>query len=417
MEIVKDIFYTGVNDREIDLFEGQYAVPEGITYNSYVILDEKTALMDTVDAGKTEEWLMNVKQVLAGREPDYLVISHMEPDHAGSIAAAVSAFPGMKLVGNARTFTILTQFFDFPVEDKKYVVAEGDTLSLGHHSLQFFLAPMVHWPEVMVTYEQTEGVLFSADAFGKFGAIDGQPNETENGENARVCGIDRVKMTSLSKQPDNSVITQSWVDEARRYYCNIVGKYGVQVQGLLKKAAGLSIRVIAPLHGPVLTENLDFYIDKYNTWSTWQPEEEGVLIAFASIYGNTAKAADRLAELLREKGEKVKVLDLARSDMAEALAQAFRFDRLVLAASTYDGGLFPFMEHFLMRLKAKSLQKRTVGLIENGTWGPMSGKHMRTYLESMKEITIAEPQVTLRSAMKEETEVQLTALAEALTGV
>lgn len=379
-EVTKDIRYVGVNDREIDLFESQYIVPNGVSYNSYLIMDEKIALMDTVDARKTDEWLLRVKEELAGNAPDYLVISHLEPDHAGSIAAIVSAYPEMKLVGNAKTFSMLPQFFKLDIEDKKVVVAEGETLCLGQHTLQFFMAPMVHWPEVMVTYEQTEKVLFSADGFGKFGALD-----TE----------------------------EDWACEARRYYFNIVGKYGAMVQALLKKAAALDIQIICPLHGPVLKENLSYYIEKYDTWSSYRPEDTGVLVAFASIHGNTAQAAARFADMLRENGvAKVVIADLAREDMAEVIEDAFRYDRMVLCCATYDGGIFPCMEGFLHHLKAKGFQKRTVGLVENGSWAPMAAKGMRKLLEEMKDINIVEPVVSIRSTMDERVEKELRELAD-----
>ncbi|MDE5803666.1 MAG: FprA family A-type flavoprotein [Lachnospiraceae bacterium] len=379
-EITKDIRYVGVNDREIDLFESQYIVPNGVSYNSYLIMDEKIALMDTVDARKTAEWLLQVKEELAGSAPDYLVISHLEPDHAGSIAAIVSAYPEMKLVGNAKTFSMLPQFFKLDIEDKKVVVSEGETLCLGQHTLQFFMAPMVHWPEVMVTYEQTEKVLFSADGFGKFGALD-----TE----------------------------EDWACEARRYYFNIVGKYGAMVQALLKKAAALDIQIICPLHGPVLKENLSYYIEKYDTWSSYRPEDTGVLVAFASIHGNTAQAAARFADMLRENGvAKVVTADLAREDVAEVIEDAFRYDRMVLCCATYDGGIFPCMEDFLHHLKAKGFQKRTVGLVENGSWAPMAAKGMRKLLEEMKDINIVEPVVSIRSTMDERVEKELRELAD-----
>lgn len=379
-EVTKDICYVGVNDREIDLFESQYIVPNGVSYNSYLIMDEKIALMDTVDARKTNEWLLQVKEELAGSAPDYLVISHLEPDHAGSIAAIVSAYPQMKLVGNAKTFSMLPQFFKLDIEDKKVVVSEGETLCLGQHTLQFFMAPMVHWPEVMVTYEQTEKVLFSADGFGKFGALD-----TE----------------------------EDWTCEARRYYFNIVGKYGAMVQALLKKAAALDIQIICPLHGPVLKENLSYYIEKYDTWSSYRAEDTGVLVAFASIHGNTAQAAARFAGMLRENGvAKVVTADLAREDVAEVIEDAFRYDRMVLFCATYDGGIFPCMEDFLHHLKAKGFQKRTVGLVENGSWAPMAAKGMRKLLEEMKDINIVEPIVSIRSTMDERVEKELRELAD-----
>ncbi len=380
VEITENILYVGVNDRDIDLFEGQYVVPEGVAYNSYLIMDEKIALMDTVDARKSEEWLANIKVILGTRQPDYLVVSHMEPDHAGSIAKAVEAFPDMKIVGNAKTFTFMGQFFDMDIESRKVVVAEGDELSLGGHTLQFVMAPMVHWPEVMMSYEKTDKVLFSADGFGKFGALDAE---------------------------------EDWACEARRYYFNIVGKYGAQVQAVLKKLAGVEVNAICPLHGPVLKENLAYYIDLYDTWSSYRPEEEGVLVAYASIYGNTAGAAKKIAEMLKEKGaKKVAITDLARDDMAEALEDAFRYDKMVLACSTYDGGIFPCMEDFLSHLKAKNYQKRTVALIENGTWAPMAAKKMREALEGMKEVTVLENAVTIRSAVKEDTLAALDSLAE-----
>lgn len=380
MEIAEQIYYVGTDDREIDLFESQYAVPKGISYNSYLIMDEKIALLDTVDARKTEEWLENVKKVLGTRTPDYLIISHMEPDHAGSIMAIAEEYPMMKLVGNAKTFPMLEQFFPVDFEDRKITVVEGDSLLLGSHTLRFFMAPMVHWPEVMVSYEETEKILFSADGFGKFGALD-----TKEG----------------------------WVEEARRYYINIVGKYGMQVQALLKKAADLDIRMICPLHGPVLKDDLEFYIEKYDIWSSYRPEEKGVLVAYASIHGNTAKAAKELAGILAGLGEeKVEIADLSRTDIAKTVADAFRYDAMILACPTYDGGLFPCMEDFLAHLKAKNYQKRTVGLVENGTWAPMAAKFMKTLLEGMKEIKVVEPTVSIRSALNEQSGEQLRKLAE-----
>lgn len=379
IEISEAIRYIGVEDRDIDLFESQYVVPEGVTYNSYLILDEKTVLMDTVDARKTEVWLENLRKELNGKTPEYLVISHLEPDHAGSIAAVVEEYPRMKLVGNARTFSMFPQFFDLNIEEKKVVVAEGQELPLGNHTLQFFMAPMVHWPEVMVTYEQKEKVLFSADGFGRFGMLE------DDGD---------------------------WACEARRYYFNIVGKYGAQVQALLKKAATLDIDKICPLHGPVLDKNLKYYIDKYDVWSSYTPEDKGVLIAYASIHGNTAKAAEQLAQILKEKGEeKVVVSDLARKDIAEVIEDAFRYDRIVLATPTYDGGLFPCMESFLMHLKSKGFQKRTAALMENGSWAPMAAKQMRQMLEDMKEITVLEPVVSIRSSVNDKNREEMEALA------
>ncbi len=380
--ITDSILYIGVDDKTIDLFESQYDVPNGISYNSYIILDEKVALMDTVDARGTEEWLVNLEKALAGRSIDYLVVSHMEPDHAGNIKTLMDKYPDMQVVGNAKTFAMVPQFFDVDLEGRMAVVKEGETLSLGKHTLQFFMTPMVHWPEVMVAYEQSEKILFSADGFGKFGALD---------------------------------TDEAWTCEARRYYFNIVGKYGAQVQALLKKAATLDIQMICPLHGPILKEDLGYYIGKYDIWSKYEPEDEGVFIAYASIHGNTAKAAKKLAEMLEEKGAKrVAIADLSRDDMAEAVEDAFRHDKLVLASATYDGGLFPCMEDFLSHLKAKNFQKRTVALMENGSWAPMAAKKMREYLESMKDITIAEPIVTIKSTMKEDTLKVMDEVAELL---
>lgn len=380
MQITNEIKYVGVNDRTIDLFEGQYVVPNGVSYNSYVIMDDKIAVFDTVDKRKTEDWLSNVENVLGGKKPDYLVISHMEPDHSASIDAFLKKYPSVTVVGNEKTFNIAERFFG-DILQNKLVVKEGEELSLGKHNLKFVFAPMVHWPEVMFTYETTEKVLFSADAFGKFGALD---------------------------------VDEEWACEARRYYFNIVGKYGATVQSVLKKAAALDIKIICPLHGPVLNENLEYYIGKYNIWSSYQPEDKGVLIAYASIYGNTAKAAEQLAELLREKGEKVAVADLARCDMAEAIEDAFRYDRLVTASVTYDGGLLPAMESFLSHLKAKNYQNRTVAFIENGSWAPMSGKLMRGFFDGMKNITVIDKLVTVKSAVKDDTKEELKQLAAEL---
>ena len=368
--ISDSVLYVGVDDKTLDLFESQYIIPNGVSYNSYVIMDEKITIMDTVDARKTDEWLANVEEVLQGKEPAYLVVSHMEPDHAASIQVLVEKYPKMQVVGNAKTFAMIPQFFTLDLTGKTVIVKEGDTLSLGAHTLQFFMAPMVHWPEVMVTYEQTEKILFSADGFGKFGALDAD---------------------------------EAWTCEARRYYFNIVGKYGAQVQALLKKAAALDIQMICPLHGPILKEDLGYYIGKYDIWSKYEPEDEGVFIAYASIHGNTAKAARKLAEMLEEAGAKrVAIADLTRDDMAEALEDAFRHSKMVLASSTYDGGLFPCMEDFLLHLKAKSYQKRTVALMENGSWAPMAAKKMTAILETMKDITICEPIVTMKSTMSAE---------------
>lgn len=382
MYISDSILYIGVSDRTLDLFESQYKVPNGVTYNSYVILDEKVAVLDTVDGRASEEWFSNLEQALAGKTVDYLVISHMEPDHGANVERFVRQHPEAKLVGNAKTFGMIGQFFDLDLQGKTLEVKEGDTLSLGEHVLQFFMAPMVHWPEVMVTYEQKEKILFSADGFGRFGSMD-------TGED--------------------------WDEEAARYYLNIVGKYGVQVQALLKKAAKLEIRTICPLHGPILTENLAHYVEKYQTWSSYQPEKQGVLVAYASIHGNTAKAAQKLAELLQERGEEhVEVIDLARTDMSLAVRKAFFYDRMIVAGATYDGGVFPCMEEFLQHLKSKNYQKRTVGILENGTWAPMAGKVMRGILEEMKDIRIPEPVVTVKSAVKEGNLTAMKVLAEAL---
>ncbi len=381
VKISNDVKYIGVDDRTIDLFESQYVVPEGVTYNSYLILDEKVALMDTVDARGMEEWEKNLMAELGGRKVDYLVVSHLEPDHAGSIGRLVELFPEVTLVGNAKTFAMLPQFFDVS-GIKQQTVAEGESLSLGRHTLNFYMAPMVHWPEVMVTYESTEKILFSADGFGKFGAMDAEDDE-------------------------------GWACEARRYYFNIVGKYGAPVQALLKKAATLDIEKICPLHGPVLDENLGYYIGLYDTWSSYQPENKGVLVAYASIHGNTGKAAEKFAEMLREKGvEKVVVSDLAREDMAEVIEDAFRYDRMVVAGASYDGGVFPCMQDFLHHLQSKAYQNRTVGIIENGSWAPCAAKAMKAVLETMKNVTIVEPSVTIKSTMKETDIPAMEALAE-----
>ena len=372
----ENIKYIGVDDKDIDLFEGQYVVPEGMAYNSYVVVDEKIAVMDTVDAHKVDEWLANLDAALAGRKPDYLVIHHLEPDHAGGIADFVAKYPETTLVASAKAFALLPQFFALPATTKMQAVKEGETLALGKHTLQFIGAPMVHWPEVLFSYEQSEKVLFAADAFGKFGVYDADPDD--------------------------------WACEARRYYFNIVGKYGNQVQSVLKKAAALDIKTICPLHGPVLAENLGYYIDKYNVWSSYAPEDKGVLVAFASIYGNTKKAAEKLAEKLTAAGvEKVVVSDLARSDMAEVIEDAFRYDRMVVAAPTYDAGLFPVMEDFLNHLKAKNYSNRKVGIVENGTWAPMAAKKMTEILSTLKNVTLAETVVTVKSSLNAESEAAL----------
>ena len=371
--------YIGVNDKTLDLFESQYKVPNGVTYNSYVILDEKVAVMDTVDGRATDQWLANLDQALEGASPDYLVVSHMEPDHGANIQRFAERYPQAKIVGNVKTFSMIGQFFELDLDGRTVEVKEGDTLELGSHRLQFFTAPMVHWPEVMVSYEQSEGILFSADGFGKFGAMD---------------------------------VEEDWTEEAARYYLNIVGKYGVQVQGLLKKVAALDIAMICPLHGPVLKDNLEFYLGKYQTWSSYEPEEKGVLVAYASIHGNTADAAGRIAELLKAQGETVELMDLARTDLSLAVRKAFYYDRMVLACATYDGGLFPCMEEFLHHLKSKNFQKRKIGLMENGSWAPMAAKQMRAILETMKQVEVLDQVVTIRSAVHADTMEQIQALAE-----
>ena len=381
MEIAKDTFYIGVDDHDIDLFEGQYIVPNGISYNSYVIMDEKIAVMDTVDMRGEDEWFSKLSEVLGGRKPDYLVVSHMEPDHSGSILRLVKEFPDVTLVGNAKTFTFMSQFFNIDLTDKKLVVKEEDTLKLGGHELSFIMAPMVHWPEVMVTYDSSSKILYSADGFGKFGTLD---------------------------------TDEDWTCEARRYYMNIVGKYGAQVQALLKKFAARDIQTICPLHGPILKENLGYYIGKYDVWSSYMPEDKGIVIACASIHGNTKKAAYKLAEKLESKGEKVSVFDLSRDDIAEVVEDAFRYDRLVLASPTYDGGLFPAMDMFLARLKSKGYKKRKVGFMENGTWAPMAAKHMRAIVETLQDIEIIEPVVTIRSALNDDSEKMMDELVDAL---
>ena len=381
--ISDSVKYIGVDDKDIDLFENQYVVPEGVSYNSYLIMDEKVCLMDTVDARKTAEWEKNLIDTLDGRKVDYLVVQHLEPDHSGSILKVLELFPDVTIVANAKAFSMLPQFFDIKDEVNKLVVKEGDTLSLGRHTLSFIMAPMVHWPEVMVTYEASEKILFSADGFGKFGALDCEDDD--------------------------------WACEARRYYFNIVGKYGVPVQGLLKKAAALDIQTICPLHGPVLKENLGYYIGLYDTWSSYKPEDKGVFIACASIHGNTMVAAQKLAEILKAKGEeKVVVSDICREDIAECVEDAFRYDRMVLAASSYDGGVFLPMHDFLTHLKAKAFQKRTVGIIENGSWAPTAAKTMKDLLTQMQKIEIIEPSVTIRTTMKEADVQELEKLADEL---
>jgi flavorubredoxin len=381
-KVTEEIINIGVNDREITLFEGQYEVKNGMAYNSYVILDEQVVVMDTVDPRATQEWLQNLEEAVGTRAVDYLVIQHMEPDHGGSIMQLIQRYPAMKIVGNAKTFQMLQQFFEVDPGEKAVIVKEGDTLCTGKHTLQFFMAPMVHWPEVMVTYDQTEKVLFSADGFGKFGTRDAD---------------------------------EDWTCEARRYYINICGKYGMQVQALLKKAAALEISTICPLHGPVLTEQLGYYIDKYQVWSSYEPEDEGVLIACASIHGHTLQAAKKMKEILEQKGAKKVVLsDLTRDDLHEAVEDAFRYSHMIIAAASYDASVFPPMEDFLSRLKSKNYQKRKVGIIENGSWAPTAAKSMKALLEGAKQLSIAEPVVTIKSAMKAENLPQMEALAKEL---
>ena len=380
--VTDSVLYIGADDKTIDLFESQYVVPNGISYNSYLIKDQKNTVMDTVDKRATEQWLKNLDDALEGEQVDYLVVLHMEPDHASNIQILAEKFPQMKIVGNAKTFTMINQFFDLDLAGRTVTVKENDTLSLGTHTLQFIMAPMVHWPEVMVAYEQSEKLLFSADGFGKFGALDTK---------------------------------EDWADESRRYYFNIVGKYGMQVQALLKKAAALDIQKICPLHGPVLSENLGYYINKYDIWSRYQPEDDGVLIAYASIHGHTAEAANQMAAFLKEKGAKQVVLtDLARDDMAQAVSDAFRYDKLLLAAASYNADVFPCMETFLLHLKGKNYQNRTVGILENGSWAPSAAKTMRSILDQMKNLRICEPVVTIRSAMKSTDLPAMEQLAETL---
>ncbi|MBE5901042.1 MAG: FprA family A-type flavoprotein [Lachnospiraceae bacterium] len=383
IKIAEDICFIGVNDYDLDIFEGQYPVEHGVSYNSYVILDEKVAVMDTADKRVSKQWMENLKGALGERKPDYLVISHMEPDHAANIAAFAEEYPEAKLVGNAKTFGMLKQFFGTDYPERQQVVADGGELNLGKRTLHFIFAPMVHWPEVMLSFESSQGILFSADAFGKFGTLD---------------------------------VKEKWSIEARRYYYNIVGKYGVQVSNLLKKAEALDIQMICPLHGPVLKDNIDYYIRKYKIWASYDADKEGVLIAYASIYGNTKEAALKLAEYVRGCGEKrVVLMDLTRVDVSVALSDAFRYDHMVLAGVTYDGGLFPCMETFLEHLKAKNYQRRTVGFIENGTWAPTAAKLMRQRLEEMKGMEFVEPVVSIRSHATEENLLQLKELAKAIT--
>ena len=383
-EISNDILYIGVDDTDIDLFESQYPVPDGVSYNSYVILDEKVVVMDTVDARATDAWLANLKAALNGRMIDYLVISHLEPDHAANIGRLAEMYPDMKLIGNQKTFTMLPQFFHADTTDRQVVVTEGETLSIGKHTLQFFMAPMVHWPEVMVTYEQSEKILFSADGFGKFGAL------------------------------ANDEITD-WACDARRYYFNIVGKYGTSVQALLKKAATLDIATICPLHGPVLKENLGYYINLYDTWSSYRAEKSGIVVAYASIHGNTAAAAKKLAEMIEQTGTKVELCDVTRTMVSELIESAFEYDRMILAAATYDGGIFSPMEDFLHHLQAKGFKNRTIGLMENGSWAPVAAKKMREILDTMQNITVAEPVITIKSTMNDAVIAQMEALISEMT--
>ena len=381
-KVTEDIYYVGVNDHDIDLFEGQYDVPNGMAYNSYVVMDEKVTVFDTVDAHFKDEWLGNLAEVLGDRTPDYLIVQHMEPDHSANIAAFAEQYPEAKIVANAMTFNMMKQFFGTDFADRKVMVKDGESLSTGKHTFTFVFAPMVHWPEVMVAYEQSEKILFSADGFGKFGALD---------------------------------VDEDWACEARRYYFNIVGKYGMQVQALLKKAAGLDIQMICPLHGPILKENLGYYIGLYDTWSKYEPEDEGIVIAYASIHGNTGKAAKKFAEILEAKGaKKVVVTDLSRDDMAEAVEDAFRYDTLVLACATYDGGLFPCMEDFLHHLKAKNYQKRKIAFMENGSWAPTAAKNMKAIVENFKNVELVDPVVTIKSTMKEENVKTMEELADNL---
>lgn len=382
MFITNDIKYVGVNDHEIDLFEGQFTVPNGMAYNSYVITDEKTAVMDTVDARFTAEWLGNIESVLGGRKPDYLVVQHMEPDHSANIVNFLTAYPETTVIANSKTLTMMKNFFDYDFDGKVQLVEDGSSISLGRHELTFVFAPMVHWPEVMFTYDKADKVLFTADGFGKFGALD---------------------------------VDEEWDCEARRYYFGIVGKYGAQVQSVLKKAAALDINIICPLHGPVLSEDLGHYIEKYDIWSSYKPESEGVMIAYTSVYGNTKKAAERLADMLREKGcPKVVVTDLAREDIAEAIEDAFRYGKLVLATTTYNSYIFPFMKHFIDGLTERGYRNRTIGLIENGSWAPVAAKVMRDKFASSKNITILETTVRIKSALNAESEAQLAQLADEL---
>lgn len=381
ISISEDVIYIGVDDKTIDLFESQYVVPNGISYNSYLIKDEKNVVLDTVDRRATEEWIKNLDNNLDGKEVDYLIVSHMEPDHAYNIGLLCNKYPNMKVVGNDKTFNFIKQFFDIEdLDSRKVVVKEGDILNFGKHSLQFFMAPMVHWPEVIVSYEIKEKILFPADGFGKFGTLDTK---------------------------------EDWTCEARRYYFNIVGKYGIQVQALLKKLLGLEIKMICPLHGPILKENLGYYINKYDIWSSYKPEDDGVFVACSSIHGNTLEVAKEMVKILEEKGaKKVAFADLTRDDFAEAIEDAFRYDKLILAASSYNGNVFPPMEHFLNHLKSKNYQKRKIGIIENGTWAPSAGKAMKNIIDGMKEIDLCDNMVTIKSRMNEDSKKEMEKLAD-----
>ena len=379
-KVTEDIIDVGVNDHEVDLFEGQYDVPNGMAYNSYVVLDEKVAVFDTVDAHFKDEWLANLEEAFEGRTPDYLIVQHMEPDHAANIANFAEKYPEAKIVGNAKTFPMMKQFFGTDFADRQVIVKEGETLSTGKHNLTFVMAPMVHWPEVMMTYDTTDKIFFSADAFGKFGALD---------------------------------VEEEWDCEARRYYIGIVGKYGPMVQKLFGKVGSLEIKAICPLHGPVLTENLEHYLNLYNIWSSYQVETEGTVIAYTSVYGNTKKAVELLAEKLKEEGcPKVVVTDLARDDMAEAVEDAFRYGKLILATTTYNGDIFPFMKEFINHLTERNYQNRMIGFVENGSWTPMAAKIMKAAFEKSKNITFADTTVTIRSAVDETSEAQIAALAK-----
>ncbi len=383
INITDTVKYIGVNDKTLDLFESQYIIPNGVSYNSYIIEDEKTTIMDTVDKRAVKEWVENIQNLLGDKKPEYLVVSHLEPDHSAGIGIITDKYPNMKIILSERAANMLPQFLDKDLSDKLVIVKEGDSIDLGNHKLNFVMAPMVHWPEVMFTYESTEKILFSADGFGKFGALD---------------------------------TDEDWTCEARRYYFNIVGKYGSQVQLVLKKAAGLNIEKICPLHGPILTENLEYYINKYDIWSSYKPEDKGILVAYNSIHGNTKKVVEQLEEMLKENGEeKVVLSDLSRDDMAEVIEDAFRYDRMIIATPTYDAGLFPTTEKFLRHLKHKNYQNRKIGIIENGSWAPMAGKLVKEILSQMKDITVYEPMVTIKTSMNENSIEEMKKLAKAIT--